>query len=265
MAHARLSDRQVISLSGPDRVDFLQGLVSNDVTQCKEGKAIWAALLTSKGRYRADFFISSEGEALWLDIDAMRAEATYTQLKRYILRSKLDIALTDRTVFAGWDVAPPPGAHADPRLAQAGWRKICLRDEEAPQCAFEVTAYEAHCLEIGLPPSCVYQVDETLLLEANFDLLNGISWTKGCYVGQEVTARMHYRGGVRKRLVPVSCSEGNLPEPGTILMAENGEEAGEMRLTCGQSGFALLRKPFWRSSIRHSGLMIVSRPPKWLT
>ncbi|XAO71703.1 MAG: folate-binding protein [Acetobacteraceae bacterium] len=263
MACARLSDRRIISIAGPDRVAFLQGLLSNDVTTCDARTLIWAALLTSKGRYRADFFLSAHDERLLLDIDATRADATLTQLKRYSLRAKIEISLPDGQVYAGWDVPPPFGACADPRLPQAGWRKIIFEDTDTLQCDHDLSDYAARCLALGLPPSSIYQIDETLLLEANFDLLNGISWTKGCYVGQEITARMHYRGGVKKRLVPVSAPQACLPDPGAILTLENGQEAGEIRLARGQSGFALLRKPFWRRSFRHNGVEIIPSPPAW--
>lgn len=263
MACARLSDRRIISISGPDRVAFLQGLLSNDVTICDAHTMIWAALLTPKGRYRADFFLSAHDDGLLLDIDETQADATLAQLKRYSLRAKIEISPLQGQVFAGWDALPPSGACDDPRLPQAGWRKIILDSAEMLQCDHDVKDYTARCLALGLPPSSIYQIDETLLLEANFDLLHGISWTKGCYVGQEVTARMHYRGGVKKRLVPISTPQSCLPAPGTILMLEDGQEAGEVRLAQGQSGFALLRKPFWRRSFRHNGIDIIPSPPAW--
>ncbi|UYH51578.1 folate-binding protein [Candidatus Kirkpatrickella diaphorinae] len=263
MACARLSDRRIISIAGPDRVAFLQGLVSNDVSTCDAHTSIWAALLTPKGRYRADFFLSAQDDRLLLDIDATRADATLTQLKRYSLRAKIEISLPEGQVYAGWDVPPPSGACADPRLPQAGWRKIILEGADMLQCDHDLADYAAHCLALGLPPSSIYQIDETLLLEANFDLLNGISWIKGCYVGQEVTARMHYRGGVKKRLVPVTTPQACLPDPGTILTLEDGQEAGEMRLAHVQTGVALLRKPFWRRSFRLNGIEIMPSPPAW--
>ncbi len=120
---------------------------------------------------------------------------------------------------------PPSGACADQRLLRPGWRKIILKDTDTLQCDHDLTDYTARCLALGLPPSSSYQIDETLLLEANFDLLNGISWTKGCYVARS-TARMHYRGGVKKRLVPITTPNPAYLTLATDLTLEKGRKPG---------------------------------------
>jgi hypothetical protein len=237
---AALPERGVIEVAGEDRTDFLQGLVSNDVTLAVPGQAVWAALLTPQGKYLADFFILADGDRLLLDCEAAQMPSLLQRLSRFRLRSKVALRVVDDlSVYAAWDGAPTGQAIAapDPRLPAAGWR--VLSATPLPTTALQVD-WDRHRLALGLPDgSRDLEAEKTVLLEAGFDELNGVSWTKGCYMGQELTARMKYRALVKKRLLPVTVA-GAMPAPGTAIM-QGDSEAGE--LLSGRDGraMALLR------------------------
>ena len=236
---ALLPDRAVLEVVGEDRVSFLQGLVSNDVTEAAPGRAVWAALLTPQGKWLADFFILSDGERLLLDCEAGQAASLQQRLQRFRLRAKVSVVLTTLHVHVAWGDAPDVGAviAPDPRAPEAGWR--VLSRGELPTNA-DAADWDLHRLALGLPDgSQDMETEKTTLLEAGFDELHGVSWTKGCYMGQELTARTKYRGLLKRRLMPVRV-EGTLPAPGTLVM--QGEvEAGIMRSGRGSLGLALLR------------------------
>jgi folate-binding protein YgfZ len=241
---AHLSDRGVIEVAGEDRVGFLQGLVSNDVAQAAPGLAVWAALLTPQGKFVADFFILSDGSRLLLDCERSQVPMLVQRLSRFRLRSKATIRnLGDELhVHVAWDTAPNLTGTAiaarDPRLPEAGWRILSPSPLRPTDPAIDATAedWDRHRLWLGLPDgTCDLEPEKTVLLEAGFDELHGVSWTKGCYMGQELTARTRYRGLIKRRLVPVTV-EGPLPAPGTPVL-RNGVEVGTMR--SGRDGIGL--------------------------
>lgn len=243
MSHiAILPDRGVIELAGADRVGFLQGLVSNDVTAARPGEAVWTALLTPQGKWLADFFIIADGERLLLDVERAQAAMIVARLAKFRLRAKAALAdLSDAlVVHAAWDGPPalPAGAiaAADPRLPAAGWRVLAPAPLPADASAAQ---YDAHRLALGLPSAADLEAEKSVLLEAGFDELNGVSWSKGCYMGQELTARTKYRGLVKRRLVPVAV-DGALPPPGTPVLRD-GAEVGTMRSGRDGQGLATLR------------------------
>ena len=234
MPIATLTERAVLELSGGDRAAFLQGLVSNDVTQ---PGLVWSALLTPQGKWLADFFTLETGERMLLDVEAGQAAMLMQRLMRFRLRSKVEMRRLDGWgVQAGWGDAPPHG-QPDPRLPEAGWRLMT----DAPSLAdADEAAYDAHRLALGLPGGSLdMEAEHSVLLEAGFDELDGVSWTKGCYMGQELTARTRYRGLVKRRLVSVAV-EGATPARGTPITRE-GVALGEMRSGRDARGMALLR------------------------
>ncbi|WP_336946480.1 folate-binding protein [Asaia sp. HN010] len=259
MARAWLTDRSVLSVSGQDRVSFLQGLVSNDVTLANSDKLIWAGFLTPQGRYLSDFFIWHEAETLFLDVPVGHAAFLRTRLSRFRLRADVQIEETDLAVEAVWGNENAGDARADPRLDTAGSRRIAHAESTGNNET--LNAYHTHRLSLGLTDSSDCESEKTLLLEANFDWLNGISFQKGCYMGQELTARTHYRGLVKKRLVPVQ-SDRALPPSGTILM-DGEREIGQMRSSIGTHGLALLRREFWAKDIMHEGQTLTPQLPDW--
>jgi folate-binding protein YgfZ len=268
---AALPGRGVVEVAGPDRQTFLQGLVSNDVTEAAPGRAVWAALLTPQGKYLADFFIFDGGDRLLLDCRRDVVASLVQRLGRYRLRAAVTVA--DRSdywqVFAAWGDGPPSlpdGAlrAPDPRLAQAGWR--ILATGEIPTDA-DAGDYDAHRLALGLPDGPPdLEPERTVLMEAGFDPLNGISWTKGCYMGQELTARTRYRGLIKRRLVPVELRSGTLPPPGAGIR-QAGEIVGEMRSGRGLRGLALIRNEAVTKSdplVSEGAELIVIIPP-WMS
>jgi folate-binding protein YgfZ len=236
---AELPDRGVLAITGDDRVSFLQGLVSNDVTQAACGRAVWAALLTPQGKWLADFFILADGERLLLDCERAQMQTLATRLSRFRLRAKVAVAPTELRVFAAWDGDPGKGVMRvpDPRLPEAGWR--ILSAEVLPATAMAAD-WDRHRILLGLPDgSRDLEAEKTVLLEAGFDELGGISWTKGCYMGQELTARTRYRGLLKRRLVPVSVM-GETPRAGTPVLRD-GADVGMMRSARDGAGLAVLR------------------------
>ncbi len=235
MPVSTLPARAVVEITGEDRVSFLQGLVSNDVAQAIPGRAVFAALLTPQGKWLADFFIHATADALLLDAEAAHAPMLVQRLAKFRLRSKVALRETALPVLVGWgDAPPPPGAVPDPRLPAAGWRAI------GGDAADLSDQYDLHRLCLGLPDgSADLRAEQTVLLEAGFDELHGVSWEKGCYMGQELTARTKYRGLLKRRLVPVRIA-GPIPPPGTPITLD-GAEQGEMRSSRGTHGIALLR------------------------
>jgi folate-binding protein YgfZ len=239
---ATLSHRRVIAVEGEDRVSFLQGLVSQDMERAAPGAALWSALLTPQGKWLAEFFVFSDGPRLLLDVEAAQQDMITTRLSRFRLRAKVAIAATPFSVQVAWDgpapaVQAPALIAADPRLDGAGWRILA---EPALAETATVAAWDEHRMVLGLPDgSRDLEPEKTVLLEAGFDELNGISWTKGCYMGQELTARTRYRGLLKRRLVPVTIA-GLVPQPGTIVMSGD-REVGIMRSAAGAHGLAVLR------------------------
>ena len=234
---ATLPDRAVLEVSGEDRVAFLQGLVSNDVAEAAPGRAVWAALLTPQGKWVADFFIVAEADRLLLDVEAGQAAMLAQRLTRYRLRSKVAVAPVPLTVQVGWGGGGPQGAVPDPRLPDAGWRLVT--DAPLPINATPLD-YDRHRLRLGLPDgSRDMESEKTTLMEAGFDELHGVSWTKGCYMGQELTARTKYRGLLKRRFVPVEV-HGPLPAPGTPILS-GMQEVGSLRSGQADRALALLR------------------------
>lgn len=263
-----LPDRGVLEVAGEDRVAFLQGLISNDAAEAAPGRAVWAALLTPQGKWLADFFLFSDGERLLLDCERAQAPALVARLSRFRLRSRVSLrdASEEFHVHAGWgDKATPEGAivaASDPRLPNAGWRALAVAP--LPGVDAEPEDWDRHRLGLGLPDgSRDMAAEQSVLLEAGFDELRGISWTKGCYMGQELTARTRYRGLLKRRLVPVAV-EGPLPPRGAPVLA-GVIEVGEMRSGRDGLGMALLRiDALDKSDLRCGEAVLAARVPDWM-
>jgi folate-binding protein YgfZ len=260
---AALPARSVLAIDGTDRVSFLNGLVSNDVAVAAPGRAIWSALLTAQGKYLADFFIFAEAGRLLLDCETGHAAMLTQRLMRYKLRADVAITQTGLAVYAAWDGTPeqvPAIAAPDPRLPEAGWRLLA----ETPLAAnTTVEAWDMHRLRLGLPDgSRDLEAEKSILLEAGFDELQGVSWTKGCYMGQELTARTRYRGLIKRRLLPVQADQ-TLPPPGTPLL-HDGREVGQMRSSRGGLGRATIRlDAVGAHDLQADGLALRIMVPAW--
>ena len=260
---AQLPERGVIAVTGADRIGFMQGLVSNDVSKVAPDRAVWSALLTPQGRYFAEFFILADEETLFLDAPKIIIPDLVKRLSRFRLRAKAELADVSARyqVHAGWDGPPPAdGIKApDPRLEEAGFRLLA----DTPVTAnADQQAYLAHRIRLGLPDHADLETDKTLLLEAGFDELHGIDWDKGCYMGQELTARTRYRGLVKRRLVPVGLKDP-LPALGTPVMA-GGREVGTMRSGLGERGLAMLRLDSLEAELVAGEAILYPEIPAWM-
>jgi hypothetical protein len=260
---AALPERGVIRVTGDDRVAFLQGLVSNDIEPVAPGTASWAAFLSPQGKWLADFFVLSDGDALLLDCERPQVPMLLQRLSRYRLRMNVALAADEAMqVYVAWTHKPAAvGVVApDPRLAGFAWRILAAGD--LPTNATEAD-WHRHRLSQGVPDgSRDLESDKTVLLEAGFDELNGVSWTKGCYMGQELTARTKYRGLVKRRLVPVDVS-GALPPPETPVLRD-GVEVGTMRSGIDQAGLAVLRLDSLDATLRCGEATLTPRIPDWM-
>jgi tRNA-modifying protein YgfZ len=259
-----LEDRGVLAVSGADRRSFLQGLVSNDVEKVAADRAVYAALLTAQGKYLHDFIMIEHGEVIWLDAEAARLADLKRRLSLYRLRAKVAVeerpelavaAIFGDSALTALGLPEESGAArteangvmlVDPRRADLGARTILPRDRIRRELAardlteVDFSAYDRHRLALGVPDGSRDLVPEkSILLEAGFEELHGVDWQKGCYIGQELTARTKYRGLIKKRLFPVRI-EGPAPEPG-MMVTVDGREAGEMRSSQDGIGLALLR------------------------
>jgi tRNA-modifying protein YgfZ len=255
MKAAFLRDRGVVKVSGEDARNFLNGLVTTDLTELKPGLGRFGALLTPQGKIITDFLITeaSSGHGGGFLIDAPRAlsQALADKLGFYKLRAKVSVEnLSDGLgVLAVWDGEPavrPDLSFADPRHAALGWR--ILVPEEVKQKVADLigadlvddTAYEAHRIASGVPRGGLdFMYGDAFPHETNMDRLNGVDFGKGCYVGQEVVSRMQHRGTARTRTVKVVL-DGPSPEAGATILA--GDKAvGTMGSTAGENGLALIR------------------------
>lgn len=251
MFYTILPKRAVISLSGEDSIEFLQGLISNDARLLTGGNSIYAALLSPQGKFLHDFFLIPWQGKIFIDVQADRVSDLLGRLKIYRLRSKVEIALDESLCVAvvwGGDLQISENEnhkiYADPRSQQLGFRAVGAKNSISDFCKQhsceekDEGAYEYFRLSLGVPDTGDMVIDRSLLLECGFEQLHGVDFSKGCYVGQEVTARSKFRGQVRKAFYRVSSADA-LPESGTKIML--GEKiAGEMRSSFGNIGMAMI-------------------------
>lgn len=251
------TDRRVIRLGGPEARDFLQGLVTNDVEQAQGDSAVYAALLTPQGKYLFDFLILADGpEDLLLDVAAAQAQALVQRLAMYRLRRPVEIRDSGLRVALLWGAdappEPPEGARlaADPRDPRLGFRLYAPDAQAALQAAgaepASPQAYAALRVAAGVPETGVELTPETYILEAGFERLHGVDFRKGCFVGQEVVARMHHKTALRKGLARVAV-EGDPPGPGAEILTAEGRPAGTLFTVAVADGEALAHLRFDRA------------------
>ncbi len=233
--------RQIIAVSGKDRDHFLQGIVTNDVGRLKQG-AVYAAILTPQGKYLADFFLVPAPsailpETILIDVAAPFATGLMQRLAMYRLRADVGIEAIDMPVSRGTGPAPD-GAFSDPRHPALGWR---FYGDALPATALaDVTDWDALRVAHVVPQSGIELIpNESFPLEMGFERLHGIDFRKGCYVGQEVTARMKHKTELRKGLARVRVS--GAATPGTPILTADGREAGVLHTRSGDQALAYLR------------------------
>ena len=285
--YAVLDGRGSITVAGADRVGYLQGLVSNDVARAADGHPVWAALLTPQGKFRHDFFIvASEDGRLILDCEGgERMMDLGRTLRRYVLRADARLGIAqDRACIAVWgdgaldalglteanQVSFAGGiAFRDSRLPAMGARILAPKDAALDALAgVEAThaaAWDAHRIALGIPDGARDMIPgKAILLECGFDELHGIDWNKGCYMGQELTARTKYRGLVKKRLLPVRI-DGAAPAEGSTVTA-GGRDAGTLFSIAGDRGLALIRLDALRKEVplETGGAVLHPDVPGWI-
>jgi len=264
--YAVLPQRCIVSVSGNDARVFLQGLITNDMDLVSRDRAVYAALLTPQGKYLHDFFVMAADDGFYLDCEKQRRQDLITRLSRYRLRARVDIrdaatefeihALTGSGVTGRLGLAGEAGAatsfaggtaYSDPRALALGAR-ACLPagtgEQSLGAAGFEKgqrAPYDALRFSLGIADGAPeIEPEKSYPMEYGLDRLNGVSFAKGCYVGQEVTIRMKNRDLTRKCLVPVRI-DGAPPALGTQLNLD-GANAGELRGVTGDTGLALVRK-----------------------
>jgi folate-binding protein YgfZ len=287
-----LEMRGVLRVAGEDRQAFLQGIVSNDVAKAAPECAIWTAFLTPQGKFLHEFFLVEWQGAYLLDCEAARLADLRRRLSIYKLRSKVSVedasadfvvaALFGEAAPAALGLAEAPGsaapfggglAYVDPRLAALGVRALLPKAEaaaalEAAGCApARLDDYDRLRIALGVPDgSRDLEVEKSILLENGFEELHGVDWDKGCFLGQELTARTKYRALIKKRLLPVEI-DGPAPAPGTPVLA-GGKEAGVMRSATDGIGLALLRLEFLDQdggALTAGEARLTPKKPDWAT
>lgn len=268
----------LLHIAGADRINFLQGLVTQDVATVTPDTARFAAMLNPGGRFIADMLLLSDGDNLYLRVAASQSAAIQKRLTLYKLRSKVDLTLiTDSHCQVVWgesaadaatvfNLPPQPGAchyhsasgwcFVDPRHAGLGVLHISLAGQQTlpasippppAECSdADADDYRYHQLGLGIPEGATdLEAERSIILEYGYDGLGALSWSKGCYIGQELMARTHHRGQVRKALLPARLLLPNadtaLPPPGCPVLA-GAEEVGE-----------------WRGGLRDRGLILVKQ------
>ena len=252
-------DRRTVTVSGPDARDFLQGLITSDVDRASEALS-YGALLTPQGKYLFDFFLQSVGQGYRLDVAADRAAAFVQRLAMYRLRARVDVSPGAERVFLVRDTIP---GQVDPRHAALGSRLY----GDAPPDGFREDAafaaeYGALCVRHGIPRSGIELLpDASYILEAGFERMGGVDFRKGCYVGQEVTARMRHKTELRKGLVQVKI-DGDAT-PGAAVETADGREAGHLHSVAGGLGLAYLRLDRAAGPMRSGSAELAVLAPVW--
>ncbi len=225
-----MTDRTVLSVSGEDRIGFLDGLITNTVPE-QSGQIVYAALLTPQGKFIADFFVVNDGSRLLVDVASSHAAHLNQRLTMYRLRADVQIEPTDLIVSRGIGTAPE-GALADPRDASMGWRHYGHEDvsENVDWIDLQITH--------TIPETGVELTPDTYILEAGFERLNGVDFKKGCFVGQEIVARMKHKTVLKKGIARVVINGD--ARAGDEITA-NGKIVGTLHSVAVEYGLAYLR------------------------
>ena len=222
--------RNVFRITGADTQSFLQGLITNDIAKLAQG-LVYAAILTPQGKYLADFFLVPDQNGVLLDIGATIAPAVVQRLNMYKLRADVVIDQTDLQVYRS-SGAQPEGGYADTRHPDLGWRSY------GAEAGDDGTDFDAIRVARCVPETGIELLPDTFILEAGFERLQGVDFRKGCYVGQEVTARMKHKTELRKGLAKIDI-EGQVPL-GTQITA-NDKQVGTVFTQSGGQAIAYLR------------------------
>ncbi|MDP7143553.1 MAG: folate-binding protein [Alphaproteobacteria bacterium] len=239
----RLKNRGLIHIEGDDRKDFLQDIVTNDINGLSPATPIYSCLLSPQGKFLHDFFMIELNNTILLDCEGgERAQDLFKRLKMYSLRRKVTFSVEDdHDMFAviGTDTPPVPTAFKDPRHPDMGWRVHGTHPEDMPEKPFDV--WDEHRIRLCVPDgSRDMEIDRSTMLECNIDTLHGVSFTKGCFIGQELTARMNYRGLSKKHLYAMQINDTALQTGDNIQI--DGKTVGTLRSHCNGVAIAQIKK-----------------------
>ncbi|MDF7674834.1 folate-binding protein [Acetobacteraceae bacterium ESL0709] len=267
MKHNHISRRNVLSLRGQDRISFLQGLVTADLITLSPGEMVFSALLSPQGKIRYLFYIFCTDDALYLDCAEDQGPALLKQLGLFKLRADIELMTSTLNVYAG----PPGTSLCEETLVTATDRTSPMTGWRALSSLPPVTSGDGdnkwleRRLKAGIPEICDISLDKTIALEANLDCLGAISWTKGCYMGQEVTARSHYRTLIKRRLVPVSLQDGIFPETGGEITASD-QSSFPLLSRRGNRALIMLPRTLWNNSdLKYAGKVVSVDIPEQFT
>lgn len=272
--------RAIIELTGEDRSHFLQGIITQDITHLRDGRGLFAALLSPQGKILHDFFLMMHGETILLDCAASHKDSLLKRLTMYKLRAK--VTLRDAT--AEWLVAYRTRAlHAavghvtdkknclvltDPRAAELGERLYFNPDVTDIKNTVTVEDYHRHRMRLGVPDGA-RDIADDVALDAGYDALGAVSFTKGCFVGQEVTARMHYKNIARRGFYIVESDAASLPPTGATMKAD-GIAIGTLRGSIGGLALAMLKFEETETALENGATFLVDNlgvqvhAPAWL-
>lgn len=255
---AQLPNRGFLRFTGPDAASFLQGLFTIDVVKQALGDVRYGLLLTPQGKFLHDFFLMRTEEGFLLETDASRLPDLHARLTRYRLRAKVEMGVEEGKVYAVWDGEPEVAlSFIDPRLSALGYR---VWGAKPPG---EAGDYEAHRISLGIPQAGTELIpDQTLPLEMRLDALHAIDFDKGCYTGQEVTARTRFRAQLRKQLYAVEAEQALPTAPCAITCA--GKEVGQLRSSHGMHGLALLQSEHAGEVLQAEEMSIHARVLTWM-
>lgn len=241
-------DRRIIEISGADRHSFLQNIVTNSIGPGDDG-LVYAALLTPQGKYLADFFLLNRGDTLLLDVAEVLADDLIRRLTMYKLRADVTLGAFEGSVSRGHGAAPN-GAFDDPRHPSLGWRTY----GEPSATDDRSTDWDALRVASCIPESGIELIpNDTYLLEAGFERLNGIDFRKGCYVGQEIVARMKHKTELRKGYVTVEV-DGDVPVGSEITTGS--KSVGQVFTQSGGKAIAYIRFDRANSDMEADGVTV---------
>jgi folate-binding protein YgfZ len=287
ISYTSLDHRALVKIAGVDKKEFIQGLISNDVSKITSDSSIYAAFLTPQGKFLEDLFISEIDDSYYIDTALATRDEFIKKLKMYKLRSDVTIStVDDYDVFAffGDNLAKHfdlstvgqtqtienATIYLDPRHAELGVRALLPKDNQAQilkDCGFtksNLQGYDRKRIPLGIPDGARdIPREKGIILEYGLDELHAVDWDKGCYLGQELTSRTKYRGIVRKRLMPIDIN-GASPDFGTTIYDED-RKAGEIRTCIGHTGLALIRlKSIGSKILRTENTRITPKPQNWM-
>lgn len=251
----KLNNRGIIAITGQDRSNFLQGLITNDLNLIAQKKILYTALLSAQGRYLFDFFIIEKDNLFLLDVNLSQLESLVQRLNLYKLRSQVECV----NVSSQYEVvinteAQPVGALIDPRHPSLGFRSYVASYASSDTAQADTSPYTDLCLKLGIPSAEDMIASKGIPLECGLDDMGAIAWNKGCYVGQELTARTKHQGLVRKRLLPVTLPCETVPFGTDITL--NGNIVGQLRTSHNHQGIGLLRTEALQDAANLSGVFM---------